>query len=245
MNIFKKINIHPFFYLVIIICTMSGLFKEFLIFLSLIIVHELGHILNALLYKWQIEKIVILPFGGLTIFNEKINRPLKEEFLITISGPLAQIGYCYLFRNIITYNHLLETFNNNLLVFNLLPIIPLDGSKLLNIFLCKIFPFKKTIVINIILSVITIILFISKITSLTFVLILFLLLNKIINEYKIRNHLFNKFLFERYLYNFKFKKMKFIKSDNVDKMYKDYQHVFYQNNKYIQEKELISRKYRL
>ena len=42
-------------------------------------------------YKWNFDKIVIYPFGGCTKFDEKINRPMKEELLILISGPSIQI----------------------------------------------------------------------------------------------------------------------------------------------------------
>ena len=57
----------------------------------LIIIHELGHILISLIFKWNIDKIIILPFGGLTKYNEIINRPLIEEFLISVAGITFQI----------------------------------------------------------------------------------------------------------------------------------------------------------
>lgn len=53
----------------------------------------MGHIFAALYYKWNIVKIIILPFGGITIFNEIINKPIKEEFMIAIMGPIFQIVF--------------------------------------------------------------------------------------------------------------------------------------------------------
>ena len=74
-TIFK---IHPFFYIFALICILTGYFKNFIIIMFIILFHEMGHILAGLYFKWKIEKIIILPFGGLTLFNEKINRPISE-----------------------------------------------------------------------------------------------------------------------------------------------------------------------
>ena len=67
------------------------MFKEFSMVFLIIIIHELGHLFMAKYYKWNFDKIVIYPFGGCTKFDEKINRPMKEELLILISGPSIQI----------------------------------------------------------------------------------------------------------------------------------------------------------
>ena len=60
--------------MVAFIAVITGNFKGFLLFTLIIIIHELGHILAALFYKWHIEKVLLLPFGALTIFHEKINK---------------------------------------------------------------------------------------------------------------------------------------------------------------------------
>ncbi|MBR6689845.1 MAG: hypothetical protein IKL65_00745, partial [Bacilli bacterium] len=71
----------------------------------------------------------------------------------------------------------------------------------------------------------------------TFVLIFLLLeVNKL---YKKRKELFNKFLLERYLNEFKFKKKKTI--NNIDKMKKDYRHLFYIDEKYLTEKYFLKK----
>ena len=51
----------------------------------------------GVIFKWNIEKVILLPFGALTIFNEDLNRRMFEEFLIVIMGPLFQIIFTYLF----------------------------------------------------------------------------------------------------------------------------------------------------
>ena len=114
-TIFK---IHPFFYIFAIICIITGYFKNFLIITFIVMFHEMGHVIAALFLKWKIDRVIMLPFGAITIFDELINIPIKEEFLIALMGPLFQ---CFLF---VIDNNLFRTYNIYLLLFNLLPIIP-------------------------------------------------------------------------------------------------------------------------
>ena len=71
-----------------------------LLYLLLIIVHELGHFFTAKYFNWEIDKIYIYPLGGLTKFKTLINKPLKEELLVTIMGPIFQILFFNLIINI-------------------------------------------------------------------------------------------------------------------------------------------------
>ncbi len=235
-NTFK---IHPFYFFAAFICSITGKFKGFLIFNLIIIIHELGHILTAIILKWKIEKIVILPFGAITIFNEKINRPVKEEFLIAIFGPIFQIvlSICINSETILNYS-------NALLLFNLLPIWPLDGAKILNLILNKFLSFKKSHLMTIYISFIIILVVIIKSNlNLILTLILSLILTKVIEEYKNHNNIFQKFLLERYMYDLPFKKSKTIKSLNLNKMQRDYRHIFYNGKIYVTEREILKKKF--
>ena len=87
----NKFKIHPFTYIFIFIIIINGEFNKFASIMNIILFHELGHILSGLFFKWKIDKIIILPFGCLTIFDEKINKPIFEEFIISISGFIFQI----------------------------------------------------------------------------------------------------------------------------------------------------------
>ena len=237
-NIFK---IHPLYYIVALITIFTGLFKDFIYITLLIFIHEIGHLIGALYYKWNIKKVVILPFGGITIFNELINKSLKEEFVILVLGPLFQILFYFILRYLNIETNLITNYHYALLIFNMLPIIPLDGSKLLNIILNKIFSFKLSHIISLFISLICLIyLFIRTIiikNLILFIILIFLLI-KNIKEIYLHKYLFNKFLFERYNYNLKFKKIKRIKGLKIYKMKKDYKHLFYLN-KYITENEIL------
>jgi stage IV sporulation protein FB len=206
----------------------------------LIIVHELGHIVMSLLFKWKIDKIIILPFRGLTKYNEIINRPLIEEFLVAISGILIQLIFYKFIHDYIDYKYF-DFINYFIIIFNLLPIYPLDGSKILNVLFNAITTFKNSILLTVTVSYITIImlsLLFFNTNKLLFMIFGFLFI-EVNKYYKEKDLFFNRFLLERYLNEFKFKKEKTI--NNVSKMKKDYRHLFYIDNKYITESTFLKK----
>lgn len=239
-NILNKIYFHPIFLMTLLIFISIGHFKFISYFMLLIIVHELGHILVSLIFKWNIEKIIILPFGGLTKYNEIINRPLIEEFLIAIAGIIFQVIFYILIKDYIDYKYF-GIINYFIILFNLMPIYPLDGSKILNIFFNLITSYKNSLLLTVIISYIFIIvlsLLFFNINKIIALILIFLML-EVKKLYKERKALFNKFLLERYLGDFKFKKKKTINS--VDKMKKDYRHLFYIDGKYLTENYFLKK----
>lgn len=239
-NILNKLYFHPFFLIVLFIFTLIGKFKFILYFMMLIIVHEIGHISVALIFKWKIDKVIILPFGGLTKFNELINRPLIEEFFVSISGIIFQLIFFKVISSKVGYSYF-SFINYFIIVFNMLPIYPLDGSKFLNVILNKITSFRKSLIIIVIFSYIMIIilaLLFFNINKLIISILLFLLqsVNKL---YKQKDLIFNKFLLERYLNKFNFKKEKII--NNINNMKKDYRHIFFIDGKYLTETTFLTK----
>ncbi len=229
-----NISISPFFYICSFICMITGYFKYFLILTLLIIIHELGHILTSLFFKWKIDKIIILPFGGLTLFNEKIDKSLKEEFLILIMGPLFQIIF-----TLIINNPLITKYSYALLYFNLLPIVPLDGSKLINIIFNKLLSFKKSHILTIYISIILIPLFLLSRNLIIYIIVFFLII-EICKEFKNHDIIFNKFLLEKYLYGNNYWKIKKIKNKDIKKMKKNRKNIFVYKGNIIYEKEIIN-----
>ena len=123
--------------LLLLIIILTGNFNNFLLYFSIIFIHELGHLTMGLIFGWKIDNISFYPYGGVTKFNEDINRPLKEELLILLMGPLTQIIYYLIIINFISLRNIniFRYYHYSILIFNLLPIYPLDGGKILNIFL--------------------------------------------------------------------------------------------------------------
>ena len=230
---------------------ITGHVKDLLVFTSIIIFHELGHYLMAKINKVKVKKITIYPFGGITTLDTLINININRELLIAMGGILFQtiymiiiiILYKYGFVREYIYN-LYTRYNNSILYFNLLPIVSLDGFKILNLTLSKIFPFDISNKLSLGISFITLILIliVNYYTfNYTLLLVLSILIINIVNYYKDLNYIFNKFLVERYLYNLSYSKEKII--NNKKKMYKDYRHIFKNGNKYLTEKKYLYDKY--
>ena len=136
-------------------------------------------------------------------------------------------------------------YHYNILLFNILPIHPLDGSKILNLLLSKIIPFNKANKLNIIISVITIILIISinyYNFNYTTILIIGIIIDNLTKYYKELKYIFNKFLLERYMYNIKHKKHKNI--NKITNMYKEKYNILKENNMYITEKQALKHKFK-
>lgn len=235
--IMKNIYINPLFYIVALIMLTTGFFKPFLFMIIYLLLHELGHILVAYILGYKVKKISIFPCGLLTIFDIKLNDSILKNFLIALAGPLFQI----ISFQIIKKYYFIHIF---LLIFNLLPIYPLDGSKIISSIFYILFSYKKTNDILFIISYILCIFFITYFTlnfNLIYILIFIVLIIKIIEFYKQRKYIFNTFILERMNYNFNFISVKKIKS--INQLYKSRYHYILENNKYIDEKTYLNKKF--
>lgn len=169
----------------------------------------------GLFLKLKVKEINIYMFGGVTILNEDLNLPIYKEVLFLVMGPLSQILFVLLIKllytigyvNALTFDKII-IINKFLLTFNLLPILPLDGGKLVNNVLDYFIPYKLSHKITIIISLLFIpFIFIINNKLLGIVLIIFLLY-KIYLEINNNKHKLNRLLLERKLKLYKFKKLK-------------------------------------
>lgn len=232
-----------------ILVIFTGLFKEFLLVFSIIIIHELGHLFSAVYYKWDIDKISIYPYGGCVSFNEKLNRPIREEFIILIMGPLVQVFYLLVFYLFFRFGFvsfktfvLFKTYNFTLLCFNLLPIYPLDGGRIVNLLFNFFLPYRKCNFLIIVISILFIFIVIVNCSSVNLVMMMVFVLSEVFVFIKQQDYLYNKFLLERFLFNFSFYRVRVIKNKN--NFYRGKRHVLYNNFKYVTEKEYLKGRYR-
>ena len=244
-NISNKIYVDPFFYLFAFISCLSANFKNFFFFLSIIVIHELGHLLTGLILGWKLDKIYIYPYGGATKFNEDINRKIIEEITILLGGPFLQIVYLIIGTRLFN-DYSFIYYNFSILLFNLLPIYPLDGGRILNLLFNYFISFRMSyylsISISFFISFLMIVISIDNGYTFNIVLMFLIVMTKVIEEFKKRNYYFNKFILERYMHNYSFVKLKIISS--LKKMMRDKRHIIKINNIYMTEKEYLNRIYR-
>ncbi len=117
-----------------------------IVFFLSIILHEIGHSLVARRNGMQIEGITLWLFGGVAQFREMFRSP-GAEFRIGIAGPAVSLALGAFFAGmarLTTFSTALSGtlawlgyINLLLLVFNLLPALPLDGGRVLRAALWK------------------------------------------------------------------------------------------------------------
>jgi len=255
-SICSKIFISPFFLLIVFLSLISGLFKDVITLFMVIIIHEVGHVITSIMYKWKIKKIDITICGGFITYDEEIDKPFSEEVLIAISGFIFQ-GLLYLLTSVLhTYNlidlktlNLIDKYNLSVFLFNVLPIYPLDGSKILSVFLNMIFPYKKSVKLTNIISIITIIFIVFFFIIFDFnleysyIMILGFIISKIIKVIKDIPYLFNRLLFERYKKPIQTNKYTYVKTGDINKFRRRRKHYFKVNNHYYDERYILSKKF--
>ena len=119
---------------------MMGLFTSLLLFIS-VLVHELAHSFVALGEGIRVRDITLFFLGGMANLEKECTTS-KGSLKIAISGPIVSLLLAFLMillsnilsnSSLIFSNLLKQVGSLNLLigVFNLLPIIPLDGGIIL------------------------------------------------------------------------------------------------------------------
>ncbi len=202
---------------------MTAHFIELSLFLFIVMMHELGHALAAAFFSWRIKRISLLPFGGVAEVDEHGNRPLKEEALVTLAGPLQHlwmIGLAFiLYQFSWLPEHYYQTFvdfNMMVLLFNLLPIWPLDGGKLVYLWRSQKASFPIAHHQTVIISMVSLLLFFLLILfvqpfNLNLWIVMGFLSFSLFYEWKQRRYVFVRFLLERYYGNkMEFKSLKHI-----------------------------------
>lgn len=210
VSLIKYIHIHPLLWVVIGLAVVTAHFIDLSLFLLIIFVHEMGHAAAASFFSWRIKRISLLPFGGVAEMDEHGNRPLKEEIIVILVGPLQHLWMMALSYIFFQFSLLSEgifelfiQYNLMILLFNLLPIWPLDGGKLVFLWLSlnESFPgaHRKALLISGgSLFVFAAILLFSEPINLNIWVVIAFLLFSIYHEWKQSRYVFIRFLLERY-----------------------------------------------
>ena len=228
---------------------LTGYFVNLLILLSIILIHELGHFSICLIKKYPVKNLTIYPIGGLLKIEEFINRDIDDELLLATMGIIFQSLYFFIIHYLYTHGVVREyiydiykTYNYSILIFNVLPIYPLDGAKILNLLLSKKLSYKLSNNITVCTSLITLLIMMIigyyKLNY-TYILVLITLSINIYTFYKKREYLFYRFLLERYLYNITYNNIKIVAKK--EKMHKNTTHIIKTAQNYLPEGKFLKK----
>ena len=168
----------------------------------------------ARILGWKCIQITLYPYGGCSQFDVDINIPLWQELLVLIMGPITQIVFIYIIKYFVdTSNYILfERYSRWILYFNMLPIYPLDGGKLINLILCRFISYYYAFQITIYISYFLFLSCFLTIIFFNFNLVLFLIFIllgvTLLKEMKKSLLYYQRFLYERYLNDYSFKRIK-------------------------------------
>lgn len=125
------------------ICIIAGIFDSFLYCLFAIIIHESGHIILMCIFGYAPEKIKISLFEISISDRKRQERSFIQNFLIIFFGPFSNFICFILFYllYLIGNDFFLYPAAANLSVglFNVMPVMSLDGGQLLYLVLCRFF----------------------------------------------------------------------------------------------------------
>jgi stage IV sporulation protein FB len=146
-----SIKIHPGFLLLLGTYALFGLLPEAVLAFSLVIGHEIAHLSVAKAYGFRVHSLELFPFGGAVTCNDIFEGRKVEESMMALAGPFFNIILLFLGQVLrwqgIWTGILAEDFvrfNFLLAVFNLLPVLPLDGGRIARAIFADVYGFVKT-----------------------------------------------------------------------------------------------------
>ena len=129
-----KIEINLKIIIILILFLIIQNIDTYIIFIAFILLHEIAHLIVGMLIGGIPKKLGITPFGAsLEFYTYGKNNLLCRVFFFLI-GPLTNLIIAIIFiflENLNFYRQEIILTNIAICVFNLIPIIPLDGGKIL------------------------------------------------------------------------------------------------------------------
>ncbi|MDI9412316.1 MAG: peptidase M50 [Bacillota bacterium] len=150
---------NPFFILLLVLAFYFGKLTEALILFAIVIWHESFHVVMAKIYGLDITGIELLPFGGVARLEAILQLNPQIEWVVAIVGPISNILLILVYYGLSPYfdcewpwiGFFIQA-NLGMALFNCIPVLPLDGGRVLRSILVKWRGFKEATTIAAILG---------------------------------------------------------------------------------------------
>ncbi len=196
-----KLNINFTFLILIVLLLYSGDIKLLLIYVLFSYLHEYTHAVAASFMGYTPAEISAGLFGGVLHLKEGYVKP-GAELIIHSAGPLfnlsvAMIAYLVFINTGWFWMYDIIALNLILALFNLLPFYPLDGGKIVNIYIARFVGYDRSYMISKLISIIfSILLFILGLYLVQYNVINLLICALAVNLYIVSN-VDNRYSFNR------------------------------------------------
>ncbi len=192
-----RINLQIFVFAIIFYLTKQ--IRIYTILMVFALVHELGHLVAGILLGLKAKGIDIMPFGVSINFEDYSNKYIAKKIIIAMAGPLVNTIIVILG---IYNNWEEEIIYSNILIglFNLIPLYPLDGGRILKYIIqlatnskeAEMFAYKLSNILIIILTIVSCvgILFVQNIGMVLILAYLWVLVIQENKKYKLKMRIF-------------------------------------------------------
>ena len=146
-------TVHPLFIMIMLTSIITGRFVELAVLFVIVFIHECGHVAAAIILGHRVLAVQLLPFGGVAVIERRGHVTAAHEIIIALAGPLQNVvmvivviimqklqGVDVSFLNYVIQGNL------SIALFNLLPVLPLDGGKIIQALISLVTSYYRTLV---------------------------------------------------------------------------------------------------
>ena len=222
-------KIHPFTFVYLLVAFYFRM-SEYVGFLLFSLLHECGHYLAACYFDFDIEYMEILPFGAFLSLKDFGRHRVEEELVMLLAGPLVNFILMIIFS--FCDKNDLVIINAFIGIFNLIPVYPLDGSKLIQLVFSYLTDYRNTFWLQIRISLIIIALGFVYIRSLgKLIVLIYLFYQNIVYLKNYRLFMLETILADHY-------EKKHIKLHHTLKYYRPYQNFYFVGQRFYDFEEM-------